>query len=85
MKTTLAGLAGILALSACTGGVPGFSAEQCANAQKAIEMANAAIVAYPDQTRVPAFLYAALAIAQAELPAFCAAPETVAIPEVVAK
>lgn len=68
-----------LALSACTGGV--VSPEACANAQKAVAIAEAAIAAYPDQANIPPAALTALAVAKADLPLFCPTPTTVIVKE----
>jgi hypothetical protein len=78
MKNLLAGGLALVSIAACSGGMTPDPVA-CANAQKAVAMAEAAIVAYPDQEHIPAILQSALLIAKAELPSFCPAPVTVVV------
>lgn len=66
-------LAGLLALSACARGA---DPDECADAQTALAIAEAALAVYPDQAE----LAVAVASAKAALPAFCPAPTVVAVP-----
>jgi hypothetical protein len=72
MKYLILG-ASALALSACAVGI---NADNCANAQKAMALAEAAVVAFPGNVEMAN----ALAQAKAALPLFCPAPVTIVVP-----
>jgi hypothetical protein len=71
-------VAALGALAGCSGGMTPDPVA-CANAQKAVAVAEAAIIAYPDQEHIPPLLQSALLIAKAELPVFCPMPVTVVV------